>query len=386
MSDVQGELQPRPQEAADYEVVVIGAGQAGLTIGYYLAGQGHRFAILERGDSVASAWRERWDSLTLFTPRRYSALPGLPFSGDPNGYPTRGDVIEYLERYAETYELPSEFNSNVRRLSSEDGRFVLDVDGRTITADQVVVATGPFQTPYVPKVAEDLDPEVWQAHSTGYRRPGDVSEGTVLVVGGGNTGFQIAKELSATHKVILSVGSRQKPLPQRLAGRDLFWWLTKTRLIHKTVDSRLGQRLKDRDTLIGSSPREIERRYGVELKPRATAASGRVVRFEDESEVEVDAVIWATGYRPDYSWIDLPIFDSDGRLRHRRGVTDEPGLHFLGLTWQHTRGSALIGWVKEDAEFIAERIAAYQEAKKRAEPQREREEGGVRAEARARGE
>ena len=327
-------------------------------MGHYLAGQGRRFVILERSNSVASAWRERWESLTLFTPRQYSALPGPPFSGDPDGYPTRGDVIEYLERYAETFKLPIEFNSNVRRLSSEGGRFVLDVNGRTMATDQVVVATGPFQTPYVPEVAEDLDPEVWKVHSTGYRRPGDVPEGTVLVVGGGNTGFQIAKDLSSTHKVILSVGSRQKPLPQRLAGRDLFWWLTKTRLIHKTVDSRLGQRLKDRDTLIGSSPREIKRRYGVELKPRAVAASGRVVRFEDGSEVEADAVIWATGYRPDYSWIDLPIFDSGGRLRHRRGVTDVSGLYFLGLTWQHTRGSALIGWVKEDAEFIAERITA----------------------------
>jgi putative flavoprotein involved in K+ transport len=356
MTEEEGELQPRAQETADREVAVIGAGQAGATMGYYLAGQGRQFVILERSDSVASAWRERWESLTLFTPRRYSGLPGLPFSGDPDGYPTRGDVVEYLERYAETFKLPIEFNSNVRRVSSEDGRFVVDVDGRTIRADQVVVATGPFQAPYVPKLAADLDPDVWQAHSTGYRRPGDVPEGTVLVVGGGNTGFQIAKELSGAHKVILSVGSRQKPLPQRLAGRDLFWWLTKTRLIHKTVDSRLGQRLKDRDTLIGSSPRELTRRYGVELKPRALAASGGVVRFEDGSEAEADSVIWATGYRPDYSWIDLPIFDSGGRLRHRRGVTDVPGLYFLGLTWQHTRGSALIGWVKEDAEFIAERI------------------------------
>jgi putative flavoprotein involved in K+ transport len=385
MSEAAGELQRGAQETADHEVVVIGAGQAGLTMGHNLAGQGRRFVILERSDSVASAWRERWESLTLFTPRRYSGLPGLPFSGDPDGYPTRDEVIEYLERYAETFKLPIEFNSNVRRLSSEDGRFVLDVDGRTMKADQVVVATGPFQTPYVPKLVEDIDPEVWQAHSTGYRRPGDVPEGTVLVVGGGNTGFQIAKELSVMRKVILSVGSRQKPLPQRFAGRDLFWWLTTTRLIHKTVDSRLGQRLKDRDTLIGSSPRELTRRYGVELKPRAMAASGRVVRFEDGGEVEVDAVLWATGYRPDYSWIDLPIFDSDERLSHRRGVSDVPGLYFLGLTWQHTRGSALIGWVKEDAEFIAELIATFQGAKKRAEPQSERKEGGVRAQARARG-
>jgi putative flavoprotein involved in K+ transport len=385
MSKAVGELHPRAQETAGHEVVIVGAGQAGLTMGYYLAGQGRQFVILERSDSVAPAWRERWESLTLFTPRRYSALPDLPFSGDPDGYPTRDEVIEYLERYAETLKLPIELNSNVRRLSSEDGRFVLDVDGRTITTDQVVVATGPFQTPYVPEVGERLDPDVWQAHSTGYRRPGDVPEGTVVVVGGGNTGFQIAKELTATHKVVLSVGSRQKPLPQRLAGRDLFWWLTKTRLIHKTVDSRLGQRLKDRDTLIGSSPRQLTRRYRVELKPRAIAASGRVVRFEDESEVEVGAVIWATGYRPDFSWIDLPIFDSDGNLRHRRGVTDVPGFYFLGLTWQHTRGSALIGWVKEDAEFIAELIEAFQEAKQRAEPQSERAEDGVRAGAKHEG-
>ena len=271
MSEAAGGLESDAlSPPAHYEVAVIGGGQAGLTMGYYLAQQGRRFIILERGDSVAPAWRERWDSLTLFTPRGYSALPGLPFPGDPDDYPTRDEVIAYLERYAEEFDLPIELNSNVRRLSREDdGRFVLELDGRTITADQVVVATGPFQTPYVPKLADELDPDVWQAHSTGYRRPCDVPQGTVLVVGGGNTGFQIAKELSTTHEVVLSVGSRQKPLPQRVAGRDLFWWLTKTGLINKTVESRLGQRLKDRDTLIGSSPRELTRRYGVELKPRA---------------------------------------------------------------------------------------------------------------------
>jgi putative flavoprotein involved in K+ transport len=348
-------------------VAVVGAGQAGLAIGHYLRRHGRRFVILERAGEIAPAWRERWESLTLFTPRRYSALPGLPFPGDPDGYPTRDEVIAYLERYAETFELPIELHSEVEKLEQdEDGRFGLELaGGRTVAADQVVVATGPFQEPYVPKVAENLAAAVFQSHAVRYRRPETVPSGSVLVVGGGNTGFQIAKELAATHNVVLSVGSRQKPLPQRLLGRDLFWWLTKAGILDKNVESRLGRKLSTRDTLIGSSPREMTKRYGVELKPRLVDADGHGVRFEDGSRLEVDAMIWATGYRPDYSWIKLPIFDADGRLQHRRGVTDVSGLYFLGLTWQHTRGSALIGWVRDDAEFIAGQIAAGREVKTR---------------------
>jgi putative flavoprotein involved in K+ transport len=334
------------------EVAVVGAGQAGLALGYFLKQQGRRFVILERAAEVAPAWRERWESLTLFTPRRYSALPGLPFPGDPDGYPARDEVVAYLERYAQAFELPIQLDSEVTGL---DDAFRLELaGGRALGAEQVVVATGPFQSPYVPAASERLD--VFQTHAVGYRRPGDVPAGTALVVGGGNTGFQIAKELSVTHEVVLSIGSSQKPLPQRILGRDLFWWLTKARILNTTVESRLGRKLSARDTLIGSSPRELERRHGVRLKPRLVDAEGHSVRFEDGSELEVDGVVWATGYRPDYAWIDLPVFGDDGRLRHRRGVTDVPGLYFLGLTWQHTRGSALIGWVKQDAQFIAGRI------------------------------
>ena len=236
-----------------------------------------------------------------------AACRGWPFRAIPRATQLAIEVIAYLEQYAQTFDLPIELNSRVRRLSSEEGRFLLEVDGRTITADQVVVATGPFQMPFVPEFASRLAPDVFQAHSTEYRKPSDVPDGTVLVVGGGNTGFQIAKELAATHKVCLAVGSRQTPLPQRFLGRDLFWWLTKTGVLNKTVESRLGRKLRHRDTLIGSSPRELRQRYGVELKPRAVDASGRVVRFEDGSELEVDALLWATGYRPDYAWIELPV-------------------------------------------------------------------------------
>ena len=294
------------------EVVVIGAGQAGLAVGRLLAREGKRFVIVEAGDAVGPSWRTRWDSLTLFTPRRYDSLPGLAFPGEPDGYPTRDEVIAYLEQYVATFELPVRLNSPVRSLTAADGGFVVGLDDGRIEADQVVVATGPFQVPRVPPFAADLAGEVRQMHSTGYLRPSDLPDGVVAIVGGGNTGFQIAKELSATHRVCLAVGSRQTPLPQRFLGRDLFWWLTKTGLIKKTVDSRLGRRVRDRDTLVGSRPRELER-LGVELKPRAVGASGRTLRFDDGSELAVDAVIWATGYRSDYSWITPPVVDAEGR-------------------------------------------------------------------------
>src|SRR5262245_32471194 len=182
------------------EAVVIGAGQAGLAMGYHLARQGRRFVILESSGSIGAAWRARWDSLRLFTPRRYDALPGMPFPGDADGYPTRDEVIEYLEGYAAAFELPVELNSTVRSLASDDGRLVVGLDDRKLETETVVVAAGPFQEPATPAFAAGLAPEVFQAHSTGYRRPADVPQGTVVVVGGGNTGYQIAAELAATHR------------------------------------------------------------------------------------------------------------------------------------------------------------------------------------------
>src|SRR4051794_5219204 len=238
MNPTQSVKQPRAEKPVErVEVAVIGAGQAGLTMGYLLARQGRRFVILEAADSLGAGWRTRWDSLTLFTSRRYSSLAGLEFPGDPDGYPTRDDVIASLEQYAAAFTLPVELNSPVRSLSGEGDRFRLRLDDRRIEADQIVVATGAFQVPHVPRLVGELAPEVFQTHSTGYRRPSDVPAGTVLVAGGGNTGYQIAKELSATHQVKLAVGSRQKPLPQRLLGRDIFWWLSKAGLISKSVET-----------------------------------------------------------------------------------------------------------------------------------------------------
>lgn len=345
---------------ARYDVIVVGAGQAGLAIGYFLAQQQRRFTILEAAGTPAAAWRERWDSLRLFTPVRYDSLPGRGFPGDPDSYPGRDDVVAYLTDYASHFDLPVELHTRVRavrRTHDGSGYTVETDDDRTYGAEQVVVATGPFQVPRVPPIAHPLDGGVVHLHSTAYRRPDQVPEGPVLVVGGGNTGFQIAEELSRTHEVHLSVGSRQTPLPQRIAGRDLFRYLDALGLMRVSVDSRLGQRLRYRDTLIGSSPRAARERYGIRLRERTIDAQASEVIFEDGGRLAPAAVIWATGFAVDHSWVHVPVFDDAARLMHHRGVTCSPGLYFLGLTWQYTRGSALLGWVKDDAEFLAQRIA-----------------------------
>lgn len=335
-----------------YEVVVIGGGQAGLAMGCFLARQGRQFTIVEASDQPAGAWPERWDSLKLFTPARYSALPGLPFPGDPDRYPGRDDVVAYLHEYADRFELPVEVNSRARSVQPIDGSYRVKLDDREYESAQVVVATGPFQVPYVPPFSDGLDADVTQVHSSAYRSPEGFKD-PVLVVGGGNSGFQIAEELAAHHTVHLAIGSRQKPLPQKIFGRDLFWYLDATGVIRKSSDTLIGRRLRERDTLIGSSPRAIHRRHGVKLRKRAIDAAGSTVGFEDRTQLDVQAVVWATGFRPDYSWIEAEVFDDRGRPVHERGATRSPGLYFLGLSWQHTRGSALLGWVKEDAEYIA---------------------------------
>ena len=339
------------------DVVVVGGGQAGLAIGHFLARDGRNFTILEAADTPAAAWRARWESLKLFTPVRYDSLPGLAFPGAPDSYPRRDDVVAYLTDYARHFELPVELNSRVRSVRpGATARYLVQLDDRTYDADQVVIATGPFQLPRLPPVAGRLDPDIVQLHSTDYRRTDDVPAGPVLVVGGGNTGYQIAEELARFHEVHLSIGSRQTPLPQRILGRDLFRYLEATGLMRKSVDTRIGQRLQYRETLIGSSPRAA-RRQGIHVHGRTDDVSESEVRFSDGSRLQPRAVIWATGFALDHSWIDVPIFDDGGRLMHRRGVTAAPGLYFLGLTWQYTRGSALLGTVKEDAEYIAGEIA-----------------------------
>jgi len=344
------------------DVVLVGGSQAGLAMAWHLAQQGLRFLVLEAGPELGHTWRSRWDSLKLFTPAQYDALPGMAFPAPADTYPTKDPVVDYLQAYAAALDLPVRLNRRVTELRRVGEGFEVRTADEVFHARQVVVATGPFQVPFVPPQAGKLDPSVTQVHSAAYRNPQALPEGPVLVVGGGNSGFQIAEELAASRQVDLSIGAKAPMLPQRLAGRDLFWWLTRLGLMRVSVDSRLGRRASQREFIIGTNRRKLKG-AGVRFRPRLVDAAGRTAGFADHSTLEdVGVVVWATGYRSDHAWIQIPDVVREGHVVHRRGVTEVPGLYFLGLSWQHTRGSALLGFVNDDATYLADRIATRHQA------------------------
>jgi putative flavoprotein involved in K+ transport len=343
------------------DVIIIGAGQAGLALGHFLQRRRARFLLLDAGPEIGHSWRNRWDSLRLFSPARYDSLPGLPFPASAaDAHPSKDDVADYLQAYAHRFALPVRLNSPVLRLHrTDDGCFAVTTPTETLHARQVVVATGPFQAPHIPAVADQLDPLVPQVHSAEYRNPAQLpAGGRVLVVGAANSGLQIAAELANRCAVTVAVGSKPPELPQRIAGRVLFFWLTTAGFFTVPASSRIARRLRRRgDLVIGTRSRALRRR-GVDLRPRLTGFSGRTADFADGTTATVDAVVWATGYRPDYSWLHVPGVVVDGQVRHDTGVTDVPGLYFLGLPWQTSRGSALLGFVGADATRLDARMAA----------------------------
>jgi putative flavoprotein involved in K+ transport len=339
------------------DVLVIGGGQAGLVMGYHLSQRGLRFQIVDAGEDLGQTWRQRWDSLKLFTAAQYDNLPGMAFPAPRDSYPGKDDVADFLQAYATKFELPVALKTKVKSLRHNE-LYEVETDQGQILAHNVVIATGPFQSPFIPRMAKDLDLDVFQIHSIDYRRPDSIPSERVLVVGAANTGCQIALELSATHDVEISAGQHLPTVPQRPMGRGVWWWATLVGLTRITFGSRLGKRLSTRDQVIGGGERELKRN-GVMVRPRLSGAAGRSVTFADDTSSEYDAVLWATGFRTDHSWIEIPqVKDEQGRVQHDRGITASPGFYVLGLTWQHTRTSALLGWVTNDAEFLAEHITS----------------------------
>jgi putative flavoprotein involved in K+ transport len=328
-------------------------------MGYQLRESGLRYLIVERNERLGESWRARFDSLVLFTPRAYSALPGLPVPGDPDGYPTKDEIADYLEAYANQFSLPVALGTGIERLERLDGVYqATTTTGRTITARAVVMATGAFQQPAVPPIARQFAADVVQLTPESYRHPQQTPAGTVLVVGDGATGRQIARELSATHRVLLAAGHPRRVSKERILGRHLFWWLDRTGLIRASRDSRFGRKLMKMDAFPGKHL-ELDRlrELGVTVVGRLTDATAQQATFDDGTTSEVGAFIWATGYRDDSDWVAIPgVADANGSYIQNGGISPIPGLVHIGRSWQSSRGSALLTGVGADAAVVARHL------------------------------
>lgn len=343
-----------------FDTVVVGGGQAGLAAGYYLARQNRDFVILDAHHRIGTSWRERWDSLRLFTPAWISRLPAMPLSAPINAFLSKDEVADYLEAYAARFQLPVSLNHRVDRLTREGDRYLLTSGDLQCEAKHVVVATGSYQRPWIPAFASELAPRILQFHSNDYRNPSQLQPGDVLLVGAGNSGAEIALELVPNRRVWLA-GRDPGHLPKNIPAmfRHLYWWL-----MHRAIntDNRMGRRFKKQTEkggapLIGTPKGALER-AGVERTPRMVGVQDGKPKLLDGRALSVTNVIWCTGFVLDFRWIDLPVFGSDGYPIHTRGVVeDEPGLFFLGLPFQYTLTSSFIGGVGRDAEYIVAQIA-----------------------------
>lgn len=345
-----------------FETIVIGGGQAGLATGYQLARRGLPFVILDAGERVGDSWRDRWDSLRLFTPARYDSLPGMPFPAPASTYPSKDEIADYLESYATSFDLPIRTGVKVDRLFEEGERFVVTAGDLRFEADNVVVATGAYHTPRVPAFASKLDSSILQMHSSRYRDPTQLREGGVLVVGAANSGAEIALDLSPHHRTWLSgrdpgqEPTRAGSLPDRLFVPIM--WFVASRVVN--VRNPIGRKVRDRfidpprGIPLGRARRKDILSAGIERVPRTTDVRDGYPMLEDGRILDVSNVIWCTGFVPDYSWIDLPVVGENGYPSHNRGVVvSQPGLYFIGLLFLSTLSSALVGGVGRDAGHIA---------------------------------
>ena len=351
MFQVRGE-QP---DALVLDVLVVGAGQAGLATGYFLQRAGVRFLLLDGSARVGDSWRRRYDSLVLFSPRSFGALPDLVLQGDPDGYPTKDEIANYLERYADLFRLPLALQENLACLERRGDYFVGRTSrGRHLASRAVIVATGAFQRSAIPRWTASVPTGITHLGADAYRHPGQLPSGRVLVVGGGGSGRQIALELTRSHEVSLSVGARITITPQRVLGRDVMVWFDRLGFLRADKATARGRFAKANESFPGRHLRDgALRRSGVHLRPRTTAVTSEGFAFADGSRASFEAVIWARGYEDRSGWLQVPgAVDANGNHIEDRGVSPIPGLFYVGRSWQTSRASALLCGVATDASRI----------------------------------
>ena len=354
------------------EVVVIGAGQAGLSVGYHLSRLGVRFVILEANQRIGDPWRNRWDSLRLFTPSPFDGLDGMRFPKAGHTFPNKDEMGDYLEAYAARFSLPVRTGVRVDRVVKQGDRYLVTAGAIRYEAENVVVAMSSYQDPWTPPFARELDAAIVQLHSSAYRSPSQLREGGVLIVGAGNSGSEIAMELARKGHGVWLAGRDTGHIPFRIEGvlAKLFLVRLVLRVVfHRilTRDTPIGRKVRPQmigagGPLIRVKPKDLAA-VGVRRAPRvAGVRDGRPV-LDDSSVPEVTNVIWCTGFRNDFSWIERPVFDDRGEPIQIRGLAkDEPGLYFVGIHFQYAMSSTMIHGVGRDARFAAEQIAARRKA------------------------
>ncbi|MFC0275041.1 flavin-containing monooxygenase [Metabacillus herbersteinensis] len=335
------------------DVLVIGAGQAGLAIGYYLKQTNLTFELIDASVRIGDVWRNRYDSLVLFSPRKYSALPGLAMSGNQKGFPTKDELADYLESYANYFSIPVSLHTKVEKLEKMDFKFSVKTSKGEWTANKVVIATGPFQKPNIPIVKGELSKSVFQIHSSEYQRPSVLPAGNVLVIGAGNSGSQIVAELSKNRKVYISTGHEIVIIPQQILKKSIFWWLDTFGISKVPVDSKLASYLQKTEPVIGMELKKLIEGRHVQVKERTVSFQGKEATFRDGTKLKVDNIIWATGFQFDYSWIDIPgVVDQQKKPIHYRGISPINGIYFLGLPWLSRVGSAQLNGIDYDAKRL----------------------------------
>lgn len=408
------------------DTLVIGGGQAGLATSYWLTKAGVDHLIVDQRDQLGGGWHDRWDKFCLVLPNFTLLLPGMSYDGDdPDGFMARDEVVEYMQRYASLIDPPVRLGTNVTRLAAaDDGELVAYADGRTFQARNVVLATGPHPRPKIPAASAQISGHIQQLHSNDYRRPGQLADGAVLVVGTGQSGAQIAEELHQAGREVHLAVSRCSAAPRRYRGHDLGWWLLQ--VFQHGAEVGVVMRLQSPAMRFAGNPiltgqdggHSIDLRQfardGIRLYGQLESADGTTARFSDDladrlvfaetqfdkayrrlfdayiaaagldapaddrpaaddsfvpaTSTELDlaaagigSVVWATGYRLDFGWVDLPVFDEWGYPRHTRGVTEHPGLYAVGLPWLNSVASSVFTGVGTDAAYVVEHIAARQE-------------------------
>ena len=342
------------------DYVIIGGAQAGLSIAYHLKTMDKKFIVLDGENEIGASWLNRWDSLKLFTPTEYNHLPGLKFDAQKGHYPTKVEVANYFKLYVDEFQIPVQLNTLVTSVRKTDKGFFVAYKEGEIEAKNVIVATGPFHIPYTPPCHTKISETIFQMHSNYYKGVHQLQKGDALVVGGGDSGYQILDEISkdSSRTVYFSGVTKVNSIPQQFLGKTLWWWFTLIGFLSANKYSWIGKKISSfPQPIIGTDVKEILSRKNVISSGRTKDALQTEIIFENTKISTIKNIVWATGYRPNFKWIEGLELDENSYPKNHRGVSNIEGLYFIGLPWMYTRGSATLGGVSKDATYLADIIS-----------------------------